>query len=153
MVRTVSGTSAGGNEVSFQDQGYDPVPLNKVVHYPTPRLVASRANELARLTTLPENKSLTMRVNFTSTNPNVSPVMDIQNATFILGRNKINQPIDDYVADSRSNNITGDPHGAVFVTKVVSLSQPATSLKVIIGANGQEGADFRVFYQLLRIRP
>ena len=151
LVRTVSGTSAGGNEVSFQDQGYDPVPLNQVVHYPTPRLVASRANELARLTTLPENKSLAMRVNFTSTNSNVSPVMDIQNATFILGRNKINKPIDDYVADSRSNNITGDPHGAVFVTKVVSLSQPATSLKVIIGANRQEGADFRVFYQLLRV--
>ena len=151
LVRTVSGTSAGGTEVSFQDQGYDPVPLNKVIHYPTPRMVASRANELARLSTLPNSKSLTMRVNFTSTHSNVSPVLDMQNATFILGRNKTNQPIDDYVEDARSNNLEGDPHGGVFVTKSVSLSQPATSLKVLIGANRQEGADFRVFYQIYKV--
>ena len=48
--------------------------------------------------------------------------MDIQNATFILGRNKINKPIDDYVADSRSNNITGDKHGCIiYFQKVVSI--------------------------------
>lgn len=150
FIRTISGTSAGGREVSFQDQGYEPLPLNKPLKFNTPRMVASRANELERLTTLPRNKSLTMRVEFASENENVSPVMDAQNATFILGRNKSNAPVGDYITDSRSNSIDQDPHGAVFVTKSISLAQPATSLKVYIAANVQEGADFRVLYQLYK---
>jgi len=150
QIRTVSGTSAGGNESSFIDQGYLPVPLNTVTHLPTPRLVASKINETTRLTTLPLNKSLTLRVDFATEDENLSPVMDIQNSTFILGRNRSNNPISDYVLDSRSNNIEGDPHGGTFVTQMISLQQPATSLKVLIGANRQVGSDFRVFYRLIR---
>ena len=150
LIRTTSGTSAGGNETSFIDQGFEPVTLNKVLHFRTPRIVASKVNEIDRLSSLPRNKSLTMRVDFTSTDKNLSPVMDIQNSTFVLGRNKSNAPIVDYVEDPRSNDIENDPHGAVFVTKQISLAQPATSLKVLIAANRQEDADFRVFYQLIK---
>jgi len=150
QLRTISGTSAGGSEVSFLDQGYDPIPLNTVVHYPTPRMVASRINEITRLTTLPSNKSLSLKVDFKTEDENLSPVMDIQNATFVLGRNKSNNPIRDYVTDSRSNMIDGDPHGGVFVTQIITLAQPATSLKVLVAANRQESADFRVFYRLFK---
>ena len=150
QIRTVSGTSAGGNEISFIDQGYESVPLNRVLHFNTPRMVASQINENTRLTTLPSNKSLTMRVDFRTDDTNLSPVMDIQNSTFILGRNKTNNPVTDYVNDPRSNQITGDPHASVFVTKGISLQQPATSLKVIVSANRQEDADFRVFYKLFK---
>ena len=150
QIRTISGTSAGGNEISFVDQGFEPVTLNKTINFNTPRLVASKTNELARLSNLPRNKSLTMRVNFTSENKDLSPVMDLQNSTFVIGRNKTNAPIANFVDDARSNSIENDPHGAVFVTKQISLAQPATSLKVIIAAQRQEGADFRVFYQLFK---
>jgi len=150
QLRTISGTSAGGTEVSFLDQGYDPIPLNTVVHYPTPRMVASRINETTRLTTLPSNKSLTLKVDFKTEDENLSPVMDIQNATFILGRNRSNNPISNYVEDSRSNQLIGDPHGGVFVTQIISLAQPATSLRVLVAANRQESADFRVFYRLFK---
>ena len=152
QIRTISGTSAGGNETSFLDQGYLPIPLNTVYHFPTPRMAASRVNELARLSSasFPSNKSLTLKVDFKTEDENLSPVMDIQNSTFILGRNRSNKPVLDYVLDNRTNNIDGDPHGGVFVTQMVSLQQPATSLKVLIGANRQEGADLRVFYRLLR---
>ena len=54
MVRTISGTSAGGNEVSFIDQGYEPITINKVKHFDTPRLVASKVNEKEQLSDLPE---------------------------------------------------------------------------------------------------
>ncbi len=150
LIRTISGTSAGGNEVSFIDQGFEPVTLNKVMYFDTPRMVASRVNEIERLGTLPDNRSLSMRVEFSSTDENLSPVMDIQNSTFVLGRNKSNAPVKDYVDDSRANLIENDPHGAVFVTKQISLAQPATSLKVFIAANRQEDADFRVLYQLIK---
>ena len=150
VLRTISGTSAGGSEVSFIDQGFQPVTLNKVIQLKTPRMVASKVNETERLTELPDNKSLTLRVDFATENEDLSPMMDTQNAVFVLGRNKSNKPIDDYVTDSRSNDSEGDPHGAVFVTKGISLSQPATSLKIYIAANRQEDADFRVFYKLFK---
>jgi len=150
QIRTISGTSAGGQEVSFLDQGFDPIQLNTTIHFPTVRMVASKINETTRLTTLPSNKSLSLKVEFKSEDENLSPVMDIQNATFILGRNRSNNPIDDYVNDSRSNKINGDPHGGIFVTQIISLSQPATSLRVLIAANRQETADFRVLYRLFK---
>jgi hypothetical protein len=150
QLRTISGTSAGGRETSFIDTGYDAIPLNKVHYFDAPRMVASEINERIRLTTLPKNKSLTLRIDLKSTDVNLSPVLDIQNATFTLGRNKINSPVSDYVVDSRTNTLDHDPHSTVFVTQMVSLQQPATSLKVIIAANRQQQADFRVFYRLLR---
>ena len=150
LVRTISGTSAGGNEVSFIDQGYEPITINKVKHFETPRLVASKVNEREQLTTLPRNKSLTLRVDFSTKDKNLSPVMDIQNATWVLGRNKVNHPVDDYVMDSRTNTVEHDPHSTVLVTRMTSLEQPATSLRVLIAACVEEAADIRVLYRLHR---
>ena len=91
-----------------------------------------------------------MRVDFKSVEPDLSPVLDVKNAIFILGRNKINKPVSDYATDSRSNDIVDDPHGSVFVTKRVNLKQPATSLQVLVAANRTSVGDFRVFYQLFK---
>ena len=48
----------------------------------------------------------------------------------------------------RTNQILNDPHGSVFITERVNLEQPATSLKVLVGASVEPDADFRVFYRL-----
>ena len=148
--RTISGTSADGNEVSFIDQGFEPTILNETTFFPTARLVASKVNEAERLESLPRNKSLTLTVDFNSNDPNLSPALDVQNANFILGRNKVNNPIgaDNYATDDRTNQIGGDPHGSIYVTKKVNLKQPSTSLKVFVAANVQPEADFRVYYRL-----
>ena len=147
-VRTVSGTSSGGTEVSFVDQGFEPTVLNETTFFPTPRLVASKVNENARLEDLPKKKSLTVSVDMTTEDPNLSPALDTKNATFILGRNKINNPVANYTTDNRTNQIKDDPHGSVFVSSLVNLEQPATSLKVLVGASRLPDADFRVFYRL-----
>ena len=77
---------------------------------------------------------------------NLSPAIDMKNATFIYGRNKINNPVGsaNYATDSRVKGLIEDPHGSVFVTEPVQLENPATSLKVIVGANVPPEADFRV---------
>jgi len=149
-VRTVSGTSADGNEVSFIDQGFEPTTLNETTFFPTPRLVASKVNEIQRLETLPKNKSLTLKVDMTSTDKNLSPILDIKNATFILGRNKINNPVgqDGYASDIGTTELSGDRHGSIFVSNRVNLKQPATSIKVLVAANRQPEADFRAYYRL-----
>ena len=149
-VRTVSGTSSGGSEISFLDQGFEPVTLNEATFFPTPRLVASVKNESERLTNLPKNKSLTLNVDMSTTDTNLSPVLDTKNATFILGRNKINNPVgaENYATDERPRALRDDPHGSVFISKLVTLKNPATSLKVLVAASRQPEADFRVFYRL-----
>ena len=148
-IRTISGTSAGGNEVSFIDQGFEPTALNAFTFFDSPRLVASTVNE-DKLTSIPRQKSLSLNINMTSDDPNLSPSIDMKNATFNFARNKINNPIgrDNYATDSRTNQLLNDPHGSVFVSQRVDLEQPATSLKVLIAASAEPETDFRVFYRL-----
>ena len=148
-VRTISGTSAGGSEVSFLDQGIEPVSLNQFKFFETPRLITSTVNE-DKLTSLPKQKSFYLDLDLASGDENLSPVIDLKNATFIFGRNKINNPIglENYATDSRTNQIINDPHGSIFVSERVDLEQPSTSLKVLIAGNVPPEADFRVFYRL-----
>ena len=148
-VRTISGTSAGGSEVSFIDQGVEPISLNTFKFFETPRLIASTVNE-DKLTELPKQKSFHLDLELLTGDSNLSPVIDLKNATFIFGRNKINNPVglENYATDSRTNQLLNDPHGSVFVSERVDLEQPATSLKVLVAANVLPEADFRVFYKL-----
>ena len=61
-----------------------------------------------------------------------------------------NTPISDFTKDGRSNRTSGDPHAGVYISERVDLKNPATSLKVIVGAYRDSSADFRVLYQLFR---
>ena len=150
QIRTISGTSAGGTESSYIDQGYQDVQLNKVNFFSSPRLVASYLNEDEYLSNLPNKKSLSLRIKMESQDENLSPVVDLQTSLFVLGRNKINNPITDYSSDGRVNLIQGDPHSAVYMTKKISLEKSATSLKVYISAYRPAESDFRVLYQLFK---
>ena len=150
QVRTVSGTSAGGGEIPFIDQGYEPITLNEPNELDTPRLICSRVNETTRLTGLPLNRSFTLGVKLETTDPNLSPVLDTLNSNVVYTRSRLNKPIENYVKDDRSNATTGDPHAAVYISNRVDLKNPATSLKVLVAAYRDASADFRVLYQLFR---
>ena len=149
-MRTISATSAGGNEVSFQDNGFEPVTLNQLNILPTTRMLASRVNENEYLPNFPDNKSFTLSIDLKSDDPNLSPAINIENEVILLGRSRLNRPISDYVTDGRSNSMSDDPHTATYITKKVDLQNPASSLKVIVGAYRHTSADFRVLYQLYR---
>ena len=147
-IRTVSGTSDGGSEISFVDQGSQPVVLNDVNRFLTPRLVASKVNEVEYLQDLPDNKSLILALTFRSTDPNLSPVIDINQAALITQRNSLNKPITDYATDPRVNQVVGDPHASAYISQRVNITNPATSLKIVLSAYRNESADFRVLYRL-----
>ena len=150
-IRTVSGTSAGGSEIPFIDQGFESVALNNDTQLSTPRIIASDINESTRLTALPKNKSLTLGLTLSTSDSNLSPMVDIvDNAALILGRNVLNNPIKNYAFDGRVNLSVDDPHASNYVSQVITLDQPATSLKVLIGAYRDSSADFRVLYKLSR---
>ena len=118
----------------------------------TTRIVCSQINETTRLTALPKNRSLTVGVSMSRDpeDPNLSPAIDTQTAFAIFGRNRLNKPITDYVSDSRSNQLSGDPHAFVYISNRVNLEQPATSLKVFVASYRDASADFRVMYRLFK---
>ena len=147
-VRTVTGTSAGGDEASFVDSGSMPIVLNSFNQFDSPRLVASIYNEVEYLQDIPNNKSLTLAVTFRSDDINLSPVLDITQATVFTSRSALNNPISNYADDPRTNQLVGDPHTSIYISQKVNLDSPATSLKVILSAYRDETADFRVCYRL-----
>ena len=150
QIRTVSGTSAGGSEVSFLDQGFENINLDNENELSTPRLLCSRVNEINRLTSLPLERSVTLGITMSTESVNISPVVDTQNGVIIYQRSRLNKPILNYVEDDRSNKTSGDPHASVYISNQVNLKNPATSLKVLIAAYKDASADFRVLYQLTR---
>ena len=52
--------------------------------------------------------------------------------------------------DSRVNQNSNDPHSAVYISNRIDLKQPASSLKVLVGAYRHSSADFRVLYKLYK---
>ena len=147
-IRTVSGTSAGGNEISFLDQGFEDVQLDAIKTLSTPRLIASPINETEKLNDLPLNRSNTLAIRLLSNDANLSPVIDLMNTAIIYIRSRLNKPVDDYALDARVKLNSNDPHAGVYISNRVDLKNPATSLQVIISAQRAETADFRVLYKL-----
>ena len=148
-VRTVTGTSEDGAETSYIDKGYEPISLNETNDFDNPRLVASRINENQYLTDLPGNKSLTLRLDMSSEDENLSPVVDLERSNVILVNNSINNPITNYTTDSRVNSLDEDPHEAVYISKVVDLQIPSNGLKVIFDAYKPLGTDIKVLHRLI----
>ena len=149
-IRTTSGTSVGGNETSFLDNGFESIQLNALNQLRTVRLVCSKENETEYLDNLPRNKSFTTGINLNTSDSNLSPIIYLNTAFTEFISSRLNNPISDYTLDGRVNSIINDPHAAVYVSNTVNLAQPATTLKVILSAYRHSSADFRVLYSLIR---
>ena len=152
-IRSVSGTSASGNEISFLDNGFEDVQLNTINSFDDVKLVASKINENQYLSGLPSNKSFTTILNLSSNDENISPLIRLSSGSeteFISHR--LTRPInlENYDSDGRVNSVIDDPHSAIYMSNRVDLKNPATSLKVILSAFRPESSDFRVLYSLVR---
>ena len=152
-IRTVSGTSASGNESSFVDQGFEDISLIGVNYLRTPRIIASRINETTKdsLKSLPGGKSFTQQLIFTTQDTNVSPVVDLDRLSIITTTNRIDEQITDFISDGRVNSRFNDPNAAIYISKNVVLENPATSLQVRFAAYRHPSNDIRVLYKLLKV--
>ena len=148
-IRTTSGTSVDGTETSFQDKGFETVSLVNDTKFLQTRMVASFDNEQAQLTELPGAKSFTLQLSMSTTNEDVSPVVDAFRSSVSTSSSRINSPIDNYATSSRSNSVD-DPHENIYQTKVIKLDTPSSSLKVKVAAMRPASADIRCLYRLQR---
>ena len=149
-IRTVSGTSIGGNEVSFLDQGFEPIQLNTENQLTTPRLVCSKVNENEYLNNIDRNKSFTTAIEFKTSDESVSPVINLRRAQTEFRSNRLNNPASDYATNELVKTSLYDNHSAIYVSNLIRLDKPADSLKVILSANRPASSDFRVLYALVK---
>ncbi len=147
--RTVSGTSAGGNETPFLDFGYQQIQLNSENKFTTPRMVCSRTNETEYLSELPNSNSFTTALTLSTTDLSLSPQIFLDGCVTNFSISRLDNPVSDYIFDGRANQIQDNSHASRYISNTVFLSQPATSLKVILTAYKHPSADFRVLYNLI----
>ena len=125
------------------------VTLDDMNHFETPRMVASKINEDRQLDDLPGNKSMTFEFAMTSVDDNVSPAIDLDRVSAILTTNRINNPVSDFASDPRVNQTGEDPCAATYVSNLIVLENPATSLKVQFAGYRRDSSDIRVMYKVL----
>jgi len=147
-VRSVSETSVSGSEVSYVDQGYQEIAIREKNYFESQRMVVSKTNEDAYLNTLPGNKSFTMSLDLRTYDRRLSPSIDLDHSSVVFVSNRVNSPITDYINDPRANSIGGDPNSLIYVTKLVTLENPASSIKVYIDGYVSNYNDIRMFYAL-----
>tara|TARA_B100000073_G_scaffold338618_1_gene335967 strand:- start:12764 stop:20302 length:7539 start_codon:yes stop_codon:yes gene_type:complete len=152
-VRSVSETSVSGSEVSYIDQGYQEIALREKNYFDSQRMVVSKTNEDAYLSTLPGNKSFSMALQMYTYDTRLSPTIDLDNSSVVFVSNRVNAPINDYIGDSRVNSVGDDPNSLMYVTKHITLENPATSLRVYIDAYVSNFNDIRMFYSLNQDAP
>ena len=116
-------------------------------------MVASKVNEDEYLSNLPRSRSFTTNLTLSSNSENLSPMIYLNGGSsteFIS--NRLNQPIDleKYNSNELVRTIDEDPHSSVYISQDILLTQPSTSLKVILAAYRHESSDFRVAYKLMR---
>ena len=109
-------------------------------------MIASKVNEDLQLTNIVGGKSIQMRLFLSSTDTRISPVIDSQRTNAILTSNRVNNIISNYATDPRVNSAVDDPTAFQYISKEIVLENPASSIKIILSANINEGSDIRAFF-------
>ena len=157
-VRTTTGTSPNGSETSFSLQSATAaktITLDETINFNNPQLIASGLNETQEMA---GSKSFFLDVTLSSSNQNVSPIIDLDRKSIVAINNRLNK-IDsatdmgvsalqgDYVA---STNPSGDVNEGIYITRKVALDNPATAIKVVLDMNRFPSASVKLMYKVLR---
>ena len=154
-----TGTSPSGSQSSYlntrNDESINAVDfaLNDNYELDRPYIIASAINETNELA---GRKSLEVRLNMSSTDAALSPVIDTGRMGIVTVANRLDNidsssdvfPTTDFIS---SNENEGDSNAAIYLTKQISLAQSATSLKVIVDIHRPSTSDVKVLFKLLRI--
>jgi len=146
--RTTSGKSVNGNESPYVDKGFQPISIGSHNYFDSPRVIASKVNEDARLQNLPGRKSFTMNMNLLSVDTRLSPCIDLTRTNVIFTSNRVNRPITDYISDKRVNSLETDPNAFYYASKPVTLQNSATAIRILLTGSINDANDIRAFYAI-----
>jgi len=133
-IKTTSTQSIHGTETAYtKDTAFTNVVANDNFYFTSARAILSDINETTYLSSA---KSFDYQIKLISSNPNLSPVIDLNRTNILCVHNKVDSPT--------NSNTTGfvaetDPDGgsaaAKYITREVTLENPSTSLEVRLAAN------------------
>ena len=89
-----------------------------------------------------------MTLTLETTDPNISPVVDLQRMSAVLVSNRVDAPITNYIEDSRVNSLFDDPTACQYVSRENTLANSASSIKIILDAHINEFSDIRAYYAI-----
>lgn len=160
-LNTTSGTSIGNgstiaDQASFINNGvYDEIQLNEENYYENPRIIASQLNEDNKLE---GSKSLTMKVNMTTSTDNLSPVVDLDRVSVITTSNRINsweggpQVLGLQSEINPQGDVStlpyGDQNDAVYLTRVARLANVSRSIRLMISMQRYGDSNIDVYYRI-----
>jgi len=125
---------------------YQQVTLNSINTLGDPKIILSQENEDATIS----DKSFHLKLDLSTTDTRVSPVIDLQRASVITFDNLIdNQNAAGNVALSSvaETNPFGGTSAAKHLTVPVTLAEAAVGLKIILAANRPDESNFRVYFR------
>jgi len=160
-LNTTSGTSIGNgstiaDQASFINNGvYDEIQLNEENYYESPRIIASQLNEDNKLE---GSKSLTMKVNMTTSSTNLSPIIDLDRVSVITTSNRINsweggpQVLGLQSEINPQGDVStlpyGDQNDAVYLTRVARLANVSRSIRLMISMQRYGDSNIDVYYRI-----
>lgn len=154
-MRSTSGTSPSGNEISFVKQALSEaeiIPLNDNHVFEKPRLVASQINETNEMS---GEKSLEVTFTLQSQKDNLSPIIDLEKRSIITVSNRLDNidsasavyPTTEYTPPTAPD---GDSNECVYITRKAQLKNPANSIKCYLDAAKFQSSEIQVMYKILR---
>ena len=141
-----------GTNTRAKAAAYTPISLNSVNFTTEPKVILTTASQAKFLAGV---KSATIKLDLTTEDTNVTPVIDLQRTSLLLTENVIdkqdasltngyNVPLV-YVAET---DPTEGSTAAKHITKQVTLQEPAVGIKILLSANRPTEADFEVYYKV-----
>ena len=115
-------------------------------------MACSGINETNELSGL---KSCFVDITLNSTSSSMSPVIDLQRTSLFAVANRLDNidsssdvfPTTDFVASTEPD---GDSNSTVYLTKQITLENPATAIKVIHGAHRPSTSEIKMMFKILR---
>jgi len=159
-MKSTTGKSFAGNETPFQKSSvFDPIKLNENNYSKVQLLVGNDSAEAAEFSSGvfdSSARSLEFQLSVTSNDSNVSPMIDMQRTSATLFDNIIDRQYDssttspgsfnaplNFVDEINSNGSSAAKH----LTRVITLSNDAVGLKVILNANKPDGTDLQLYFR------
>jgi len=154
-IRPTTATSPSGSQTSFSTlttSNARTFPLNENYKFDAPHMAASGINETNELSGL---KSCFVDLTLTTSSDSVSPVIDLQRTSLFAVANRLNNidsssdvfPTTEFFASTEPD---GDNNAAVYLTKQITLENPATAIKVIHAAHRPSTSDIKMMFKILR---
>jgi len=156
-VKGTSQSALAGSQTRFvKDTKFQIIENDKYTTYTSPRAVFNRRTEdLTGAGKLAGARSMTMQISMNTTDPFVSPLIDMEgssvHAEHVLiskqaasAATGFNVPLS-YVSEASPSSGT---ESAKHITKITTLTDEAVGLKILLAANRPPEADFQIWYRV-----